>query len=92
MLFHRHHGVFTIAPSAAQAFYDLYWIEKACKAQIDIQKMGEDLKKCAMSDEAALKMFRTTENLESPHPPGPLSLDTFHCDLQFNAYKESLGL
>jgi ribulose-5-phosphate 4-epimerase/fuculose-1-phosphate aldolase len=30
LMMHKHHGVFAIAPNAAQAFYDCYWLEKAC--------------------------------------------------------------
>ena len=33
---HKHHGVFAIAPNAAQAFYDVYWIEKACQIQFEL--------------------------------------------------------
>jgi hypothetical protein len=45
-----------------------------------------------MTDDAAKKMFETTENKDSKEPTGVLSFDQYHSDMLFNAYRQSLGL
>ena len=41
ILFLRHHGVIVIADSVAQAFDDLYYLERACQVQVLAASMGE---------------------------------------------------
>ena len=40
----RNHGLLVCAPSIAQAFNLIYWLEQACKIQIDILACGRPLK------------------------------------------------
>ena len=39
----RNHGLLTVGPSVAQAFNTLYWLEMACKAQVDALSSGVKL-------------------------------------------------
>ena len=39
----RNHGLLTVGPSIAQAFNTLYWLEMACKAQVDALSSGVKL-------------------------------------------------
>jgi ribulose-5-phosphate 4-epimerase/fuculose-1-phosphate aldolase len=39
----RNHGLLTVGPSIAQAFNLMYWLEMACKIQIDALSGGEEL-------------------------------------------------
>jgi ribulose-5-phosphate 4-epimerase/fuculose-1-phosphate aldolase len=41
ILFLRHHGVIVVADSIAQAFDDLYYLERACKFQVLAATLGE---------------------------------------------------
>ena len=41
ILFLRHHGVIVVADSIAQAFDDLYYLERACQVQVLAASMGE---------------------------------------------------
>jgi ribulose-5-phosphate 4-epimerase/fuculose-1-phosphate aldolase len=40
----RNHGVLTAGPSIAQAFNTLYWLESACRAQVDAMAGGTKLR------------------------------------------------
>jgi ribulose-5-phosphate 4-epimerase/fuculose-1-phosphate aldolase len=40
----RNHGVLTCGPSIAQAFNTLYWLENACKAQVDAMASNTKLR------------------------------------------------
>jgi len=50
ILFLRHHGVIVVADSVAQAFDDLYYLERACQVQVLAATLGEP---AVMSDEVA---------------------------------------
>ncbi len=50
ILFLRHHGVIVVADSVAQAFDDLYYLERACQVQVLAAMQGEP---AVMSDEVA---------------------------------------
>jgi ribulose-5-phosphate 4-epimerase/fuculose-1-phosphate aldolase len=39
----RNHGLLAVGPSVAQAFNTLYWLEMACKAQVDALSSGVKL-------------------------------------------------
>lgn len=39
----RNHGLLAAGPSIAQAFNTLYWLEMACKAQVDALSSGQEL-------------------------------------------------
>jgi ribulose-5-phosphate 4-epimerase/fuculose-1-phosphate aldolase len=39
----RNHGLLAVGPSIAQAFNTLYWLEMACKAQVDALSSGMKL-------------------------------------------------
>jgi len=39
----RNHGLLAVGPSIAQAFNTLYWLEMACKAQVDALSSGVKL-------------------------------------------------
>ncbi|MFA7504933.1 MAG: class II aldolase/adducin family protein [Burkholderiaceae bacterium] len=39
----RNHGLLAVGPSAAQAFNTMYWLEMACKAQVDAMAGGARL-------------------------------------------------
>ncbi len=39
----RNHGLLTVGPSAAQAFNAMYWLEMACRAQVDAMAGGTEL-------------------------------------------------
>ncbi|MNT88531.1 aldolase II superfamily protein [compost metagenome] len=39
----RNHGLLAAGPSIAQAFNTLYWLEMACKAQVDALSSGREL-------------------------------------------------
>lgn len=49
----RHHGIIAIGPTPASALEDIYFFERATKVQIEIEKMGEDISDCEMSEEEA---------------------------------------
>ncbi len=39
----RNHGLLAVGPSIAQAFNTLYWLEMACKAQVDALAANREL-------------------------------------------------
>jgi ribulose-5-phosphate 4-epimerase/fuculose-1-phosphate aldolase len=39
----RNHGLLTMGPSAGEAFNALYWLENACKAQVDMMAANTEL-------------------------------------------------
>tara|TARA_R110002111_G_scaffold262444_2_gene338550 strand:+ start:25659 stop:26432 length:774 start_codon:yes stop_codon:yes gene_type:complete len=39
----RNHGLLAVGPSVAEAFSRIYWLEMACKAQVDALAMGRSL-------------------------------------------------
>lgn len=39
----RNHGLLAAGPSIAQAFNTLYWLEMACKVQVDVMNSGQDI-------------------------------------------------
>ena len=39
----RNHGLLAVGPSIAQAFNTLYWLEMACKSQVDAMACGSEL-------------------------------------------------
>ena len=39
----RNHGLLTCGPSVGEAFNTLYWLEQACRAQVDAMALGQDL-------------------------------------------------
>jgi ribulose-5-phosphate 4-epimerase/fuculose-1-phosphate aldolase len=39
----RNHGLLTCGPSVGEAFNHLYWLEQACRAQVDALALGPDL-------------------------------------------------
>jgi ribulose-5-phosphate 4-epimerase/fuculose-1-phosphate aldolase len=39
----RNHGLLAVGPSIAQAFNTLYWLEMACKAQVDALSAHREL-------------------------------------------------
>ncbi|MBJ6136077.1 class II aldolase/adducin family protein [Marinobacter litoralis] len=39
----RNHGLLAVGPSVAEAFNRIYWLEMACKAQVDALSMGRKL-------------------------------------------------
>jgi len=43
VLFMQHHGVIVVGPSVADAYHDLYYLERACKAQIIAMSTGRKL-------------------------------------------------
>ena len=45
ILFLANHGVIVVGPSVAHAFNDLYYLEKACMAQITAMSSGRPLKR-----------------------------------------------
>ena len=45
ILFLANHGVIVVGPSVAHAFNDLYYLEKACMAQITAMSSGRSLKR-----------------------------------------------
>jgi ribulose-5-phosphate 4-epimerase/fuculose-1-phosphate aldolase len=45
----RNHGLLTVGPSIAQAFNLMYWLEMACKIQIDAMSGGAELVKPSQS-------------------------------------------
>jgi ribulose-5-phosphate 4-epimerase/fuculose-1-phosphate aldolase len=45
ILFLANHGVIVVGPSVANAFNDLYYLEKACMAQITAMSSGRSLKR-----------------------------------------------
>jgi len=36
----KYHGIFALGASAPLALYDIYWLEKACKLQVELLKVG----------------------------------------------------
>lgn len=50
ILFLRHHGVIVVGDSIAQAFDDMYYLERACQVQVLASTLGEP---AVMSDEVA---------------------------------------
>jgi ribulose-5-phosphate 4-epimerase/fuculose-1-phosphate aldolase len=68
VIFLGNHGVMTVAPTAAQAFDDLYFLERAAKTQILAQSTGRPL---AMLEPALLQQtFEQTvhERMELGYP------------------------
>lgn len=53
----HHHGVIVIGPNCWEAMDDLYFLEKCCKLQVELMKMGKDPRKCAMEDETAAFVY-----------------------------------
>jgi ribulose-5-phosphate 4-epimerase/fuculose-1-phosphate aldolase len=43
VLFHANHGIIVCGPSVAEAFDDMYYLERCCKVQILAMSSGEDL-------------------------------------------------
>lgn len=39
----RNHGLLTTSPSAAEAFNGMYWLEMACRAQVDAMTARTEL-------------------------------------------------
>lgn len=39
----RNHGLLTVGPSAGEAFNAMYWLEMACRAQVDAMAAGTEL-------------------------------------------------
>jgi ribulose-5-phosphate 4-epimerase/fuculose-1-phosphate aldolase len=61
----RNHGLLAVGPSVAQAFNTLYWLEMACKAQVDALSSG--VKLTMPPDE----VIRKTHHLYQPHTRRP---------------------
>jgi ribulose-5-phosphate 4-epimerase/fuculose-1-phosphate aldolase len=53
VLFHANHGIIVCGPSVAEAFDDMYYLERCCKVQILAMSSGEDLN--IVPDEIAKK-------------------------------------
>ncbi len=75
VLFLAHHGVIVVGASVAQAFDDLYYIERTCQAQVLAMSTGQPLKK--ISDNMAKA---TAEELQK-------SLSSEYAIRHFNALK-----
>ncbi|MCA9052168.1 MAG: class II aldolase/adducin family protein, partial [Planctomycetaceae bacterium] len=64
----RNHGLLAAGPSVAEAFNTLYWLEMACKAQIDALAGGRQL--CLPAEPVRLK----TAHMYQPQTRGPFGL------------------
>ena len=77
ILFLANHGVIVVGPSVAHAFNDLYYLEKACMAQITAMSSGRPLKRIpqqvAEYTHAQMQGDRDDQSLEAFHgnPPYP---------------------
>ena len=60
VLLMANHGVTVVGPSAAEAFEDLYFFERACRAQFIAQQSGKPLK--LVPTQIAQSTFRDTDN------------------------------
>ena len=60
VLFMANHGVAVIGPTIAQAFDDLYYLERACETQVIAMSTGEAL--LEPSQDAILKNFEQWQN------------------------------
>lgn len=68
ILFHANHGVMVVGETIAQAFDDLYYLERACKVQVLAQSTGQPLK--IIDDETArltAAQFREYTTLARDH-------------------------
>lgn len=54
----RLHGPIIAGPSIAHAMHDLYFLEKAARAQCELMKIGQDLKDCLIEDEIAKETYK----------------------------------
>ena len=61
VMFLRNHGLLICAPSIAEAFNMCYWVEMACKAQVDAMSSGAQL--IEPSEEIRLKTARSFDPL-----------------------------
>jgi ribulose-5-phosphate 4-epimerase/fuculose-1-phosphate aldolase len=61
----RNHGVLTAGPSIAQAFNTLYWLENACRAQVDAMAGGTKLRY------PSAEVIDKTNHLYQPHVRRP---------------------
>lgn len=43
VLFMKHHGVIVLGPTVAEAYHDLYYLERACRAQVLAMSTGQKL-------------------------------------------------
>jgi ribulose-5-phosphate 4-epimerase/fuculose-1-phosphate aldolase len=72
VMFLRNHGLLVVAPSIPEAFNMIYWVEMACKAQLDAMATGANL--VVPPEEARV----LTADLLQPKEPGKkLSLDLY---------------
>lgn len=75
VLLMANHGVTVVGPSAAEAFEDLYFFERACRAQFIAQQSGKPLK--LVPTQIAQSTFRDSDNARD-------------ATLHFNALKRML--
>jgi len=78
VLFMGNHGVIVVGPTVAQAFDELYYLEKACALQVAALSTGREL---ALIPDAVAKLACSQWN----------DYPTQHCEMHFNALKSILN-
>ena len=64
----RNHGLLTVGPSTAEAFNAMYWLEMACRAQVDVMACGAEI------NHPSQAIVDKTFNLYQPHVRRPFGL------------------
>jgi ribulose-5-phosphate 4-epimerase/fuculose-1-phosphate aldolase len=57
----RHHGPINIHDTVEKAMMDLYFLEKACRYQVELMNMGQNVKKCEMDLKVAEETHKYIE-------------------------------
>ena len=64
----RNHGLLTVGPSTAEAFNAMYWLEMACRSQVDVMACGAEI------NHPSQAIVDKTFNLYQPHVRRPFGL------------------
>jgi ribulose-5-phosphate 4-epimerase/fuculose-1-phosphate aldolase len=64
----RNHGLLVACPSTAEAFNAMYWLEMACRAQVDVMTSGADIIRPSQA------IVEKTFNLYQPHVRRPFGI------------------
>lgn len=64
----RNHGLLVVGPSVAEAFNAMYWLEMACRAQVDVMTSGADILHPSQA------IVNKTFQLYQPHVRRPFGL------------------
>lgn len=73
----RNHGLLVAGPSVAEAFNAMYWLEMACRAQVDVMSCGAEIIQPSQA------VVDKTFNLYQPHVRRPFGIKEWPAMLRY---------